>query len=105
MANILLAIAGLSPQVITETLYALHQDGVVLDEIHIIATRIGRDAIATQLLAPDDGRYFRYLKDYGIDIERILFAHETIHVLRDLQGNPIDDIISEEENEILLRNV
>jgi len=103
MANILLAIAGLSPQVITETLYALHQDGVVLDEIHIIATRIGRDAIATQLLAPDDGRYFRYLKDYGIDIERILFAHETIHVLRDLQGNPIDDIISEEENEILLK--
>jgi len=26
MANILLAIVGLSPQVITETLYALHQE-------------------------------------------------------------------------------
>lgn len=103
MANILLAIAGLSPQVITETLYALHQDGVGIDEIHVIATRVGRDAIATQLLAPDDGRYFRYLKEYGIDPKSILFSQDTIHVLRDDKSRPLDDITGEEENEILLK--
>jgi CRISPR-associated protein Csx14 len=103
MKHILLAIAGLSPQVITETLYALHQDGTAIDEIHVIATRIGRDAITTQLLAPDDGRYFRYLKEYGHDPRSIRFSQDTLHVLRDGKGNPIDDITGEEENEILLK--
>lgn len=103
MKHILLAIAGLSPQVITETLYALHQDGTAIDEIHVIATRIGRDAITTQLLAPDDGHYFRYLKEYGHDPRSIRFSQDTLHVLRDGKGNPIDDITGEEENEILLK--
>ncbi|HPK21765.1 MAG TPA: CRISPR-associated ring nuclease Csm6 [Smithella sp.] len=103
MSNILLAIAGLSPQVITETLYALHQDGVAIDEIHVIATRIGRDAIVTQLLAPDDGQYFRYIKEYGIDPTSIHFSADTIHVLRDIKGTSITDITGEEENEILLK--
>ncbi len=103
MSNILLAIAGLSPQVITETLYALHQDNISIDEIHVIATRVGRDIISTRLLAPDDGQYFRYLKEYGIDQKDVLFSDKTIHILRDDKGNPIDDITGEEENEILLR--
>lgn len=104
MKNILLAIAGLSPQVITETLYALHQESIVINEIHVIATRIGRDAIVTQLLAQGDGRYFSYLKDYGISTKSIRFSQDTIHVLHDNAGNPIDDITSEEENEILLKS-
>jgi len=103
MKNILLAIAGLSPQVITETLYALHQDSVHVDEIHVITTRIGRDAIVTQLLAQGDGRYFSYLKDYGIHPKSIRFTQNTIHVLQDNKGNPIDDITSEEDNEITLK--
>ncbi len=103
MANILLAIAGLSPQVITETLYALHQESVAIDEIHIIATRVGRDAILTQLLAPGDGYFHRYLRDYGIAAQSIRFEEDTIHVLRDDRQNPIDDIKDEEDNEILLK--
>lgn len=104
MANILIAIAGLSPQVITETLYALHQDGIRIDEIHAIATRVGRDAISTQLFAPDDGRYFQYLREYGIDPKTILFSQDTLHVLRDDKGHPLDDITGEEENKILLKS-
>lgn len=103
MANILLAIAGLSPQVLTETLYALHQDSARIDEIHVIATRIGRDAIVTQLLAPIDGHYHRYLKEYGIDPKSIRFSQDTLHVLRDERENLIDDITGEEENAILLK--
>lgn len=103
MANIFLGIAGLSPQVITETLFALHQEGKEVDEIHIITTLPGRDAILTRLLAPGDGQYMRYLRDYGIDPESILFTADTIHVLQDAGGRPLDDITSEEENEILLK--
>jgi CRISPR-associated protein Csx14 len=103
MANILLAIAGLSPQVITETLYALHQDGLAIDEIHIITTRVGRDVISNQLLSQGDGRYWRYLKEYGHDAQAITFSQDTIHLLRDDKGNPLDDIVGAEENEILLK--
>jgi len=103
MANILLAIAGLSPQVITETLYALHQDGMQIDQLHVIATRIGRDAVTTKLLAPVDGQFYRYLAEYQIDARSIRFAQETIHILRDERGNPIEDITGQEENEALLK--
>lgn len=102
MKNILLAIAGLSPQVITETLYALHQDGVPVDEIHILTTRTGRDRIFSGLLAPQDGYFHRYLSEYGIDPHSIRFAPESIHVLRDKAGRPLDDITGAVDNEILL---
>ncbi len=39
MKNILLAVTGLSLQVITETLYALHQNNRHVDAIHVITTR------------------------------------------------------------------
>ena len=43
MKNILLAVTGLSPQVITETLYALHQINRRVDAIHVITTRDGKE--------------------------------------------------------------
>ncbi len=102
MSNILLAIAGLSPQVITETLYALHQDGACVNEIHVLTTSTGRDRILSGLLAPHDGHFHRYLKDYGIDPRSIRFEMECVHVLRDKTGRPLDDIAGAKDNEILL---
>jgi CRISPR-associated protein Csx14 len=102
MKNILLGIAGLSPQVITETLYALHLDGVAVNEIHILTTRTGRDRILSGLLAPRDGHFHRYLKDYAIAPRSIRFEMESVHVLRDKTGRPLDDITGAADNEILL---
>ncbi|MFB3926224.1 MAG: CRISPR-associated ring nuclease [Syntrophales bacterium] len=45
MKNILLAVVGLSPQVITEILFALHQQDRKVDAIHIITTRKGKEQI------------------------------------------------------------
>jgi CRISPR-associated protein (TIGR02584 family) len=67
MKNILLAVVGLSPQVVTETLYALHQQGRQVDSIEIITTRQGKEMIHARLLASEEGRFHRYLADYGID--------------------------------------
>lgn len=102
MSNILLAISGLSPQVITETLFALHQDGISVDEIHILTTRTGRDRALSALLAPQDGYFYRYLKEYGINSRSIRFTPESVHVLRDKTGRPLDDITCADDNEILL---
>ncbi|KAF0155225.1 MAG: cytoplasmic protein [Syntrophaceae bacterium] len=103
MPNILLAITGLSPQVITETLFALHQQRALVDEIHIITTRIGREHINAHLLASGSGQFYRYLAEYGIDKATISFSHQHLHIICDENGIEIDDISTEEENEILLK--
>ncbi len=103
MKNILLAIVGLSPQVVTETLYALHQQGRRVDALEIITTRHGKEAINAFLLAPGDGQYHRYLADYGIDPAQIDFSFDHVHTVNDNNGIEINDITDEEDNESLLR--
>jgi CRISPR-associated protein (TIGR02584 family) len=101
--NILLAVTGLSPQVITETLYALHQDNRHVDAIHIITTRAGKEKIYAEVLGGEKGHYFRYLEDYGMHPATIDFDHGNIHVVTDGHGIEIPDIATESDNEHLLK--
>jgi len=101
--NILLSVVGLSPQVITETLFALHQQGRKVYSIHIITTRSGKEIINAFLLSPKDGKYYQYLKEYGLDQSRIDFGFDNIHTIKDGNGIEMDDIMDEEENEWLLK--
>ncbi|MBN1292946.1 MAG: TIGR02584 family CRISPR-associated protein [Candidatus Latescibacteria bacterium] len=103
MKNILLAVIGLSPQVITETLFALHQQRRRIDAIHVITTRKGKEAINAILLAPNGGQYYRYCADYGIDPRSIDFGFDHVHVIADKYGIERDDITDEGDNEVLLR--
>ncbi|MFW8601831.1 CRISPR-associated ring nuclease [Desulfobacterota bacterium M19] len=54
MKNILLAVCGLAPQVITETIYALLHEGREINSVRVITTRQGRDRLLTTLFAPAD---------------------------------------------------
>jgi len=101
--NVLIAVVGLSPQVITETLFALHQQQKSVRAIHIITTRQGKEKINAHLLSPTDGKYYQYLKEYGIDPATIDFGFHNIHTIKDTNGMEIDDIEGEEENESLLK--
>lgn len=103
MKNILLSVVGLSPQVITETLYALHQSGREVNVVHMITTRNGKDIILAELLAGDNGHYYKYLNEYEIDPDTIAFSHDNIHVITDDHGVEINDIINESDNEHLLK--
>jgi CRISPR-associated protein (TIGR02584 family) len=103
MKRILLAVCGLSPQVITETLYALHQQGNVPDAIRVITTREGKLACNASLLNPVDGEYHRFLREYGISPGTIDFAAHHVTSVTDDNGVEIDDISNEEENEFFLR--
>ena len=103
MKNILLALTGLSPQVITETLFALHQNKQRVDAIHVITTRDGKEMIFAHLLAGKNGHYYRYLEEYGIDPSSIDFGHQNIHVITDEHRIEISDIINEDDNERLLK--
>lgn len=98
MKNILLAVTGLSPQVITETLYALNQMNRPIHAIHIITTRPGKDCLLSQLLDAGRGPYYRFWAEYGRDQEGVEFGPGHIHVVRDIHGTEIKDITDESDN-------
>jgi len=103
MKRILLAVTGLSPQVITETIFALHQNNQRIDAIHVITTRDGKELLFAHLLSGTSGHYYRYIVDYGIELSSIDFGPQNIHVASDEHGVEIPDILGEYDNERLLR--
>lgn len=97
--RILLVITGLSPQVVTETLYALavnQTQPFVPTEIHVITTVEGLQRARLTLLSDDPGWFHRLCADYGLPA--IEFSEDQIYLLRDDGGNPLQDIRTPEEN-------
>ncbi|WP_374336280.1 CRISPR-associated ring nuclease Csm6 [Methyloversatilis sp.] len=99
--RILLAVTGLSPQVLTETLYALtaapSAPGFMPTEIHLLTTTMGKDLARTALLHPDGGHFHALLADYP-QIGQPAFDENRIHVIRKADGTPLPDIRTPEEN-------
>lgn len=102
MKHILLAVAGLSPQVITETLFALHQENKSVDAIEIITTKVGKEKCVSLLLSEGQGAFYNYLADYNINQSNIDFSIDDIHVVLDEYGNPVEDILTESDNQKFL---
>jgi CRISPR-associated protein (TIGR02584 family) len=91
----LVAVAGLTPQIITETLYYLTQKcdpPVAIAEIYVLTTQPGRQRILTDLLAPDVGRFYAFCTEYDLDPATIAFDADHIQVLCDAAGAPLEDI-------------
>jgi CRISPR-associated protein (TIGR02584 family) len=68
--EILVMVAGLTPQVITEALYYLTQvrdPPVALSEIYVLTTQPGRQRILDDLLTPHVGRFYTYCTEYDFD--------------------------------------
>jgi len=97
--RILLAVSGLSPQIVTETLYALVADAqtpFVPTEIHLITTLEGANRAKLALLSDDPGWFHRLCADY--DLPPIAFTHDHIHVMQDDRGVLMQDIRSPQDN-------
>ncbi len=103
MKTYLLAVCGLTPQVITETLYALHQEGVRVDAVRVLTTRPGYDACLLSLFGAGEGRYYRYLEEYGIERDSIDFSPRHVQTVDGPDGVPLEDISQAEDNEAFLR--
>ncbi len=96
--RILLAVTGLSPQIVTETLYALARDGgFVPGEIHLLTTLEGARLAKAALLHPDGGQFHALLADYP-QIGHPAFDERHIHVIADAAGAPLTDIRTPPEN-------
>jgi CRISPR-associated protein (TIGR02584 family) len=97
--RILLAVAGLTPQILTETLYALtveRQPPFIPTEIHLISTSEGAERAREKLLSEDPGWLARLRRDY--DLPEIAFDQRHIEVLHDAAGQPLADLRTPEDN-------
>lgn len=94
----LLVLTGLSPQVVTETIYALARQELpwIPDAVHLLTTSQGAHLARESLLGGSGGWFHRICKDY--DLTKIKFSASDIHVLRDSKGDPLDDIRTSQEN-------
>lgn len=96
--RILLAVTGLSPQIVTETLYALaHGGGFVPTEIHLLTTQEGARLAKAALLHPNGGQFHALLADYP-QLGRPVFDDSHIHIIAATDGTPLDDIRGPDEN-------
>ncbi len=95
--RVLLCACGMTPQVVTESLYCLRVAGeehFAVNEVRVITTARGREMAEASLLVA--GHFRQFCEDYGFDDVRFDASH--IEVIRDADGNEFDDIRTPEEN-------
>lgn len=93
--KILVAVTGMTPQIVTETVYALHKNHNWLPEkIIVLTTLSGKKQIVQQLLG-EKGYFNRLREDYRLP--EIAFSADTIQVIAE-NGAELDDIRTAEQN-------
>ncbi|WP_436322551.1 CRISPR-associated ring nuclease Csm6 [Vibrio cidicii] len=98
--HVLLAVSGMTPQIITETLFGIYrQDPTkVPQRIEVITTQDGRQRLIANLLGPDSPLE-QLIKDY--QLPSIRFTPEDIKVPEGDDGALLNDIKSERDQEII----
>lgn len=98
--RILLAVTGKTPQIVTETLWALAMDSeqpFVPSQIRLLTTEEGRRHAVEKLLHPQNGAFHALCRDWNLG--PIDFDASCIRVLSK-EGRPVEDIVSPHDNEI-----
>lgn len=92
--HILLIVTGASPQVLTETLFALNQQGKQLpEEVFVITTQNTKDMLVNGLFT--QGHWQKLIDDY--QLPAITFNENNIWLIEDDEGKPILDAKTEQE--------
>jgi CRISPR-associated protein (TIGR02584 family) len=99
MKRILLTITGLTPQVVTETLYALMQRDELPEKILLVTTERGKNRAVRDLLDPADGKFLQFCRDFNL-YGKIQFDPSCIRIIADAAGNPLEDIRTPEDNRL-----
>ncbi len=103
--NILFIVTGMTPQIITETVWALACDPElsepwVPDEIHVLSTEDGLNQIRSRLFSEKEGFKFAkfkqdypHLQDTGFD-----GSEQYLHVIKDKDGQALSDLRTPTDN-------
>jgi CRISPR-associated protein (TIGR02584 family) len=102
MKKILLLVTGMSPQIVTETLYGLAvrpadgQQTWVPDEIHVLSTLDGLNQVRDRLFAK--GNFAQMQTDYP-QLASICFDDNCLHPICDANTQPLTDLKTPIDNE------
>jgi CRISPR-associated protein (TIGR02584 family) len=105
-----MVVTGLSPQVVTETLFALgvqRRPAWIPHEVHLLTTAEGAERARLTLLDRRTGFFHKLRREYKLP--QIKFSQDCILVLRNRDGKPMQDIRTAEDNvaaaDFLLRQI
>lgn len=98
--KVLLCVTGLSPQIVTETLFALtvtQNPPWVPSEIRLLTTTRGADNARLMLLSAQPGWFHRLCRDWSLP--SIAFNDSHIEIIANSAGQPLDDILDDADNQ------
>jgi CRISPR-associated protein (TIGR02584 family) len=99
--RILFLVTGLSPQIVTETLYALcisRQPAFIPTKVHLLTTAEGAKRARLMLFEEPQAHFLRFCEEYGLPELEQAFSPDDIEVVRGADGRPLKDIVTEEDN-------
>lgn len=105
MRDVLVAVCGLTPQVVTETLWALHHRTPPIHpaEIWILTTQEGAASCRTKLLGKT-GALARFVHEYRPKpVPRCPASH--VIVLKGADGKPLEDVRSDRDNQAVANQI
>ena len=93
---------GGTPQIITETIWALacdpqNNEQWVPDEVHIISTRYGLNEVKNKLLGKD--KILTRMKNEYAQLANLKLEESFLHCFLNHEGNELEDLRTPEENE------
>lgn len=99
--NILFLVTGMTPQIITETVWALACDPKlenkwIPDEVHVMSTEHGLNQIRDRLL--NKGNFQALVDEY--DLPFIRFDESCLHSINDEQDEPLTDLKTPKDNQL-----
>lgn len=100
--NILFLVTGMTPQIITETIWALAcdkdlSDTWIPDEVHVLSTQDGLNQIRKRLF--EDGVFEQFKRDYPL-LKNVAFDEgKNLHVIKNENGKVLLDLKTPEDNE------
>lgn len=83
--RVLVCVVGMSPAVVTETLYALakkEEPAFVPTEVHVVTTTKGAEGVRDRLLAGGNGAFHELLTEHLPGVA-VAFSEDHIHLVRD----------------------
>jgi CRISPR-associated protein (TIGR02584 family) len=103
--NILVAVAGGSPAIVTETLWSLtKQKNVRVDEVRVLTTEKGKTAILNTLLSPEEGKFQSCMDELELK-HQIAFNESTVHVFDNGMGGELKDIRTDGDNTLAANQI
>lgn len=102
MKNILFLVTGMTPQIITETVWALscdpsRQEKWLPDEIYVLSTEQGLNQIRSHLF--NDGVFNQFKQDYPI-LSVIVFDESHLISIKNTDNMPLQDLKTPADNEL-----